>query len=169
MNRRTSTAVLLSVAVFVLAPNSVRAEESTWIYPQSKLRTKAGSGEKSTAWPNESIDVRSTEDAIGKVVAYYVTQSGFEPPNRKILQRDFPYPNQLPVSFWMGPGKSAKSVVRVTLTHDLRPDVAQVTFLVVADSGEITSVSITRGKNEDQTWIQLHRHSLKAERAQGDE
>ncbi|WP_182870177.1 hypothetical protein [Stieleria mannarensis] len=161
MNRRLFAVGLFSVIGFALATNAGHAEDSAWIYPQSKLLSKAGPEGENAAWPNESIDVRSTDDTIEKVVAYYVKHSGFEPPNWKILGREFPHQTKLPVGFWIGPGKTKTSAARVTITHHLRSDLAHVTFLVVAEAGEITSISVTRGKNEDQTWIQVHEHSFK--------
>jgi len=161
MNPQISTLLIAAIASFCLATPSVYSAESAsaWIYPESKLRTKVGPAKESASvWPNESIQVRSTQDSIAKVVAYYVKQSGFEPLNWKILGREFPYSKQLPVGFWIGPGKTSVGNSRVSITHDLRPSVAQVTFLVIPESGTITSISITRGKNEAETWIQVHQH-----------
>ena len=161
MNQRISVLAFVSIAVFVLATNSVQAEESGWTYPQSKLHTKAGSEAQTAGWPNETVDVRSTEDSVKKVVAYYVKQSGLESPNWEYLGREFPSPKQSPVGCWIGQGKTGGNAARVSITQDFRPDVAQVTFLVVAESGNITAISITRGKNEDQTWIQVHGSAFK--------
>ena len=124
VNRRIFAVGLLSVFVFALAAHSLRAEDSVWIYPQSKLQCKAGPEGENAAWPSESIDARSTDDSIEKVVAYYVKHSGFESPNWEILGREFPRQTKLPVGFWIGPGKTKSSAARVSITHHLRSDVA---------------------------------------------
>lgn len=164
MRMQVATFLIVSIVSLFLATPFVRSadSDSMWIYPNSKLRTMAGPGKESAStWPGESIDVRSTPDSIAKVVAYYVKQSGFEPSNWEVLGREFPYPKQLPVGFWIGPGQTSSGAARVSITHDLRPAVAQVTIFVVPESGPIVSISMTRGKDETETWIQIHQHPPK--------
>lgn len=156
---------LAYVACYCIACSSAQSAESasSWNYPGSKLRAEAGPSEAAPnpRWPNESIQIRSTADSVAKVVAYYVDQSGFQPPNWKILGREFPDSQHLPAGFWIGPGKTSEGPARVSIIHDLRPEVAQVTFLVISDTGVMRSISVTRSKREDATWIQVHEHTAK--------
>jgi hypothetical protein len=162
---RISFCAAIGVLGLAFATSSVQSAEllTTWVYPSSQLAAKGGPDNNTSSFTqSESFDVRSSDDAIRKVVAYYVRRSGFEPPNWKILGKEFPYPDHLPVGFWMGPGEVDDVPARVSITHDLRPDVAHVSFLIVTEAGALTSISITRGKNEDKTWIQIHQHGFKA-------
>ena len=154
-----------AIAVLGLATCSVQSAESSiaWVYPNSRLATKGGTDKNPSPFTqSESFHVRSSDDPIRKVVTYYVRRSGFEPPNWRVLGREFPYPDHLPVGFWMGPGEVDDVPARVSITHDLRPDVAHVSFLIVTEAGTLTSISITRGKDEDKTWIQIHQQGFKA-------
>ena len=162
---RITFCAAIGVLGLAFANSLVQAAESstTWVYPSSQLAVKGGPDKNTSSFTqSESFDVRSSNDPIRKVVAYYVRQSGFEPPNWKILGRDFPYPDHLPVGFWMGPGEVDDVPARVSITHDLRPDVAHVSFLIVTEAGALNSISITRGKGEDKTWIQIHKYGFKA-------
>ena len=156
---RISRLILLMLPLF-LACHCFADDDSHWNYPNSSQRTKAGpEGLEKPLLGNELVNVRSTDDSIKKVVAFYATQCGIEAANWSFLKSDFPSTEKPAIGFLASAGKTPNGSVRVSVLHDLRPTVAHISFTVVSQKGYVDTISITRGATETKTWIQIHRHS----------
>ena len=143
-----------------LACHCFADDDSHWNYPNSSQHTKAGpEGLEKPLLGNELVNVRSTDDSIKKVVAFYATQCGIEAANWSFLKSDFPSTEKPAIGFLASAGKTPNGSVRVSVLHDLRPTVAHISFTVVSQKGYVDTISITRGATETKTWIQIHRHS----------
>lgn len=161
LNRISSVILLLSP--LFLACSCFADGDSHWNYPNSTQHTKAGPEGLNNPSPNsELVVVRSTNDSVKKVVAFYATQCGIDAANWTFLRSDFPTKRKAAVGFLAGSGKTSDGEVRVSVLHDLRPAVAHVSFTVVSLKGSVDTISITRGANETETWIQIHQHSTEA-------
>jgi hypothetical protein len=153
--KRFIAALLVTVTIAAsstaVAADSVSSEtQSYWNYPRSKPQVESvGDG--------EALCVQATSDSFKTVVKYYCDRAGFVPPNWNILGREFPGDNIYMPGFWTAPGKLATGeAARVGLTHNIRPDAAQATFLVrIAGESSNVCVSISRGKSESETTIHV--------------
>ena len=153
--------VILPLLPLFFACSCFAEDGSHWIYPNSTLHTKAGPEGLDKPLPNnELVDVRSTDDSVKKVVAFYANQCGIDAANWSFLESDFPSIKKSAIGYLAGSGKTPNGDVRVTVLHDLRPTLAHVSFTVVSETGCVDTISITRGESETKTWVQIHRHTI---------
>lgn len=164
--RRSS--IVAAVAVVMLTVSSL-AEEAPpfdgWVFPGATSMGQDLSAVTVTSADKKDVQLITggagqyiSEKPFHEVVAFYVRKSGWTPPNWSILGREFPGTEMYsPFSF------SSTDVYRekpsVTVLHYIREDIATAQVLVT-DHPQLgfISVSIARGKNDDQTLIQLIQH-----------
>jgi len=137
---------------------AINKEFSQWIFPGSKLLRETTvlteNGQVTGIAP--AAGQYSTDSPFHEVVRFYVDRSGYEPPNWSILGRKFP-DNQDTIP-WFGTAQMGKSKT-VTIQHHIRPDSAVMTLLMTDLSGRRTTVvTISRGLQNAQTFIQIARH-----------
>ncbi len=163
---------LLIVAAVLMLSKSSLAEETPpfdgWVFPGATLKEQALS--PVTVASADKKDVQSITTGLGQyisakpfheVVAFYVRKSGLTPPNWSILGREYPGTRiHIPAHF--SRTNFYREEPSVTVLHYIREDVATAQVLVT-DHPHLgfISVSITRGKNDDQTLIQLIQHPSK--------
>jgi hypothetical protein len=140
--------------------DATRAAFSGWIYRGSKPFEERHSRSQTDGVPggiSEDEGQYSTATPFHEVVRFYVEKCGVEPPNWSILGRKFPGDRiNMPASWMrqMGEGKL------VSLLHHIRRESASATLLVTDhDRGETLCVTITRGLQDDRTFIQLVKHT----------
>ena len=137
------------------------------MFPGAKLKEQVLSPVTFTSADKKSVQSLKprlgqyvTEKPFQEVVAFYVRKSGMKT-NGSILGREFPGTDiYLPAHFAsIDPSREEPSV---TLLHYIRADVAALQLLMTdhPQFGFI-SISVTRGKNDDQTLIQLIQHPSK--------
>ena len=149
----------LFLALAFAGSNSAFGQDDwNWVYPNSKRHTEATDAESSSP----VVSVRSTEDSVKKVVTFYAGQSGIDK-DWSFLDKEFPPTKQAPIGFLFQEDSEKKTAVRVSVLHDLRPEVANVSF-VVFRKGAVDTVSISRGAKESKTWIQIHSHASAVEK-----
>ncbi|WP_442509498.1 hypothetical protein SH528x_001074 [Novipirellula sp. SH528] len=162
---------ILFILIAVLSSSGLlRADESrsfdSWVFPdadlkeQSSLPVTVTSAHKKNV---QSVTSRSgqyiTDKPFHEVVLFYARQSGLNPTNKSILAREYPG-----TDVYIPAHTSSINFYReepsVTVLHYIRENVATVQLLVT-DHPELgfLSVSVTRGKHDDQTVIQLIQHT----------
>jgi hypothetical protein len=163
---------LLIVAAVVMLFKSSLAEEvppfDGWVLPGATLKEQALS--PVTVTSADKKDVQSITTGLGQyisakpfheVVAFYVRKSGLTPPNWSILGREYPG-TKIHIPSHFSRTNFYREEPSVTVLHYIREDIATAQVLVT-DHPQLgfISVSITRGKNDDQTLIQLIQHPSK--------
>ena len=149
-----SAAVLLALVGLSSAQTQTDGAEKQpcedWKYANSKPLTLTGSSESSAA-----TGQYSSGDPFHEVVRFYVTKSGFEPPNWKILGRQFPGDEVKMPGFWVGQDGERN----MSLLHHIRDGSASFTLLVTDHLKKYTvTVAITRGERDKKTYIQIIWH-----------
>lgn len=164
--------ILLILTVMLTISNRSLADDNPpfdgWVFPGAKLKEQSST--PVTVTSADKKNVQSVSSGLGQyltakpfheVVAFYVRKSGLKPPNWSILGREYPGTDvHIPAHFSRTNFYREES--SVTALHYIRQDVATAQFLVT-DHPELgfISVSVTRGKNDDSTVIQLIQHSSK--------
>ena len=139
-----------------------------WVFPGAKLKEQSLTPVTVTSADKKNVQTVTsgsgqyvTEKPFHEVVAFYVRKSGLTPPNWSILGREYPGTGvHIPAHF--SRTNFYREEPSVTVLHYIREDVATAQLLVT-DHPQLgfISVSITRGKNEGHTVIQLIQHSSK--------
>lgn len=167
-NKTISSIILLTVCI-LLTPTANAKDDPVfqgWVFPNSKLKeqsltpVKVTSADKKTVQTvNSGSGQYETEKPFHEVVEFYVNKSGLTPSNWSILGREFPgTKTYIPAHF------SRKNFYReepsVTILHNIREDIATL-HLLVTDHPQLgfVSVTVSRGRNAQETVIQLIHHS----------
>ncbi|TWU38599.1 hypothetical protein [Novipirellula artificiosorum] len=155
-----------TVSAAVLADDTIPFDG--WVFPGAKLKeqsttpiTRTSADKKPVQSVESGLGQYLTEKPFHEVVAFYVRKSGLRPPNWSILGREYPGTDvHIPAHF--SHTNFYREEPSITVLHYIREDVATAQVLVTdhPQLGFIT-VSITRGRNDDQTVIQLIQHSSK--------
>jgi hypothetical protein len=89
-------------------------------------------------------------------VSFYVKKSGFEPPNWSILGRKFPGTDIYLPAHWTQQGEVDGKLRSLIIQHFIREQAASAQLLLTnhPEVGTI-SISITRGKEDAKTLIQI--------------
>ena len=162
-----AVALLISLPTFCFAENENPLAD--WLYLKSTAKEHSVSPITVTSGDKTKIESfisaygqYVTEDPFHTVVRFYVEKSGQTPPNWSILGRQFPGTKvNIPAHF------SHVDIYRkqpsVTILHYIRENTASAQFLMtdLPEAG-FMSVSITRGKDDTKTLIQITRHPAKA-------
>ncbi|MEQ8785247.1 MAG: hypothetical protein RIC55_03075 [Pirellulaceae bacterium] len=161
--------LLIMTVLLTLSSRSLADEPRPfdgWVFPEAKRKEELTT--PVTVTSADKSDVQSVSSGLGQyltekpfheVVAFYVRKSGLKPPNWSILGREHPGADvEIPAHF--SRTNAYREKPSVTVLHYIREDVAAAQFLVT-DHPELgfISVSVTHGKNDDHTMIQLIQHS----------
>lgn len=158
--------MLLFLFCLMLTPLQAADEKSpleSWMIPGAEAREQ-GETTYSLKEPDqaESVSRRTdtgqylSEKPFQEVVAFYVKKSGFEPPNWSILGREFPGTDTYLPAHWTQQGEVDGKLQTVIIQHFIREQAASVQLLLTnqPEVGTI-SISITRGKEDTKTLIQI--------------
>lgn len=137
----------------------------SWIYPKSKYKEKSLS--PTTITSADKTKVRKiysghgqfiSNDPFHEVLAFYVRKSGLKPPNWSILGREFPG-TEIYIPAHFSRTNFYREHPSVTLQHYIQENVATA-HLLVTDHPQVgfVSVTITRGREDDSTLIQMIQH-----------
>ncbi|WP_291174130.1 hypothetical protein [Gimesia sp.] len=158
--------VSLFLFCLMLTPLQAAEEKSpleSWVISGAEAREQ-GTTTYSVKEPNqaESVNRRTdtgqylSEKPFQEVVAFYVKKSGFEPPNWSILGREFPGTDLYLPAHWTRQEEVDGKLQTVIIQHFIREQAASVQLLLTnqPDLGTV-SISITRGKDDAKTLIQI--------------
>ncbi len=159
---------LLTVSIMLVFSKPVFANEirpfDGWVFPEANLKDQSTKSVTVTSADKKSVQAVTcrlgqyiTDKPFHEVVAFYVRKTGLTPPNwsgREYPGTDDHIPAHLShTNFY-------REKPSVTVLHYIREDVATAQLLVTDDPQlGFISVSITRGKNDDKTVVQLIQHS----------
>ena len=158
--------MLLFLFCLMLTPLQAAEEKSpleSWVISGAEAREQ-GTTTYSVKEPDqaESVSRRTdtgqylSEKPFQEIVAFYVKKSGFEPPNWSILCRDFPGTDTYLPAHWTQQGEVDGKLQTVSIQHFIRKQAASVQLLLTnqREVGTV-SISITRGKEDTKTLIQI--------------
>ena len=158
--------VFLCIFCLMLSPLQAADEKSpleAWVIPGAEAREQ-GETTYSVKEPDQAEDVSSRTDTgqylsekpFQDVVAFYVKKSGFEPPNWSILGREFPGTDLFLPAHWTQQREVDGKLQTVIIQHFIREQASSVQLLLTnqREVGTV-SISITRGKEDTKTLIQI--------------
>ena len=163
---------LLSLFIAVVCCPALIAQDDKplngWVYPDAQAKQQVSAPLTVTSADKTSVQTATTglgqyvtEDEFHAVVKYYVNKSGLVPPNWSILGRKFPGDTvHLPAHF--NSSNSYREKPSVSIAHYIREHAASCQLLITdfPDVG-FMSISITRGKGDAKTLIQIIQHPAK--------
>lgn len=137
--------ILLAIANPVFPAESLLEQ---WVFPGASFKEGQEDGPRHIG--NYTVDA-----SFQKVLAFYIKQSRINPPNQKIVGREFPGTDIFLPAHWVTRGEFGAGST-VALLHYIRESCATGVFSVSGhpDLGSLTIV-VSRGKDEEQTVIQL--------------
>lgn len=155
--------------MLLFAPSTFADERQsidTWVFPEAKLKERSSTPVAVTSADKTNVQSVAngsfqyiTEKPFHEVVLYYARKCGLKPTNKSILARPFPGTTiYMPAHF--SRSNFYRETASVSALHYIRENVASAQFLVT-DHPELgfIAISVTRGKNDDQTLIQLIHHT----------
>ncbi|MEQ8634844.1 hypothetical protein [Gimesia maris] len=158
--------VFLCLFCLMLTPLQAADEKSpleVWVIPGAEAREQ-GATTYSVKEPDQAEGVSSRTDTgqylsekpFQEVVEFYVKKSGFEPPNWSILGREFPGTDLYLPAHWTQQREVDGKLQTVIIQHFIREQAASVQLLLTnqREVGTV-SISITRGKDDAKTLIQI--------------
>ncbi|WP_417391753.1 hypothetical protein [Gimesia sp.] len=158
--------VSLFLFCLMLTPLQAAEEKSpleAWVIPGAEARGK-GAASYPVKSPDETEGTESeietiqylSEKTLEEVVAFYVKKSGFKTASQSILGRDFPGTDIFVQDHWTQQTEVDGKYQSLTVQHFIREQAASVQLLLTnqSDLGTV-SISITRGKEDAKTLIQI--------------
>ena len=122
-----------------------------WVYPNAEVRSVAVSqidGTVAKAWGHYAI-----QESFRDVVAFYGDRSVIEAPNHEIIGREYPTDQMIDIPAALISEDKGRSAM---MLYSTRGATASVTLLEQdLKTGEVVSIAITRGRDEDVTSIQI--------------